>query len=433
MTQLSRISRLLILALAATALSAGTAGAAPWPIKWSARAVIDPPDQTNAMRAVSCGSSSLCVAGDDHGNVITSTHPTGAASAWHLVNVDGSNSIRGLSCATASFCVAVDGAGNAIASTDPTGGAAKWVSTAIDSSHGLQGVSCPSASVCVAVDNAGNALDSTNAGAASPTWASHNVDGTNVMRAVSCRSATFCVAVDNKGNAVTSTDPTDASPTWTVHTGIDGSNDIGSLSCPATTLCVGTDEVQSSVDGRVISTTTPTAATAWHAAKLAGAPLYNTLFGVSCFSTKLCVALDDSGFVYTSIHPTGGASKWTAKKVNARGSPDAISCKGKVCVTVDNYSGAVAGRLVPPDTKITSGPANNSKIRDRTPTFKFKSNALEPHFRCKRDSAPYASCHSPKTYAAPFSLGKHTFKVKSIDPLGQVDPTPAKRTFTVIP
>jgi hypothetical protein len=414
------------------AIAAPPSLAAPWPIKWSGRMVIDPPNDTNRIRSVSCGASSLCVAGDEHGNVITSTNPNGGAAAWHVANIDGSNFVRGLSCATASFCVAVDGAGIAVASTDPTGGAAKWAPTTIDSGKVLLGVSCPSASLCVAVDNAGNAIDSTDPGAASPTWTVHNIDGTHVLEAVSCRSTTFCVAVDDNGNAVSSTNPGDASPTWTVHTGIDGTNDIGSVSCPSTALCVGTDEDNAGL-GHAVSSTTPTANTAWHSAKIAGgSPLFNTLFGVSCFSPKLCVAVDDFGNEFTSIHPTGAASKWPSKQIDFRYGFYAISCKKRVCAADDAGSGAVAGRLVPPDTTITSGPANNSKITDRTPTFKFKSNAPGSHFRCKRDSAPYASCSSPKTYAAPFSLGTHVFKVKAIDILGQVDPTPAKRTFTVV-
>ncbi len=428
---MKRLLAIPVCALAITALSAGTAPAAPWPIKWSARAVIDPPDLTNAVRAVSCGSSSLCVGVDGNGNAITSTNPTGPASAWKRVSIASGHFLRGVSCASASFCVAVDGTGNAIASTDPTGGASKWKLTNIHGATPLLAVSCPSASFCVAVDNAGQAVGSTDPGAASPTWTAHTIDGTNVLEAVSCRSTSFCVAVDSAGNAVSSTDPAAASPTWTVHSGIDGSNEIGAVSCPSIALCVGTDEDSLGL-GHVISSTTPTANTAWHSAKIAGGdPLFNTLFGVSCLSTKLCVALDDNGNVFTSIHPTGGASKWTSKKVNSRGSPDAISCRTRVCVTVDNLSGAVAGRLVPPDTTITSGPANNSTTHDHTPTFKFKSNALEPHFRCKLDSAAYKSCSSPKTYTTPLALGSHTFRVKTIDPLGQVDPTPARRTFKV--
>ncbi len=63
---------------------------------------------------MSCLNSSLCVAVDGAGNVITSTNPTGAAAAWTVTHVDGSNMMDGVSCPTTSLCVAVDFGGNVV-------------------------------------------------------------------------------------------------------------------------------------------------------------------------------------------------------------------------------------------------------------------------------------------------------------------------------
>jgi hypothetical protein len=76
---------------------------------------------------------------------------------------------------------------------------------------------------------------------------------------------------------------------------------------------------------------------------------------------------------------------------------------------------------------IDSGPA--ATTGDATPTFAFSS---EPgaSFACKVDSHPYAPCGSPKTTRR-LSGGEHTFSVRARDAAGNVDPTPATRSFTV--
>jgi hypothetical protein len=45
-------------------------------------------DPRTYLNAISCPSASLCVAGDQAGNVFTSTSPAGGASAWTSAAVD---------------------------------------------------------------------------------------------------------------------------------------------------------------------------------------------------------------------------------------------------------------------------------------------------------------------------------------------------------
>lgn len=52
-------------------------------------------------------------------------------------------------------------------------------------------------------------------------------------------------------------------------------------------------------------------------------------------------------------------------------------------------------------------------------------------FQCKLDRKPFKKCSSPKTYKK-VKPGKHVFRVRAIDKAGNVDPTPAKRKFTVL-
>jgi hypothetical protein len=81
--------------------------------------------------AVSCPSVSLCVAVDLAGNVLTSTDPTGGASAWARTLIDRVY-LTAISCPSVSLCVAGDELGNIVTSTDPTGGANAWRSAAVD-------------------------------------------------------------------------------------------------------------------------------------------------------------------------------------------------------------------------------------------------------------------------------------------------------------
>ena len=83
---------------------------------------------------------------------------------------------------------------------------------------------------------------------------------------------------------------------------------------------------------------------------------------------------------------------------------------------------------LPPDTTITAGPTGNTN--DRTPTFSFTSSVPGSTFQCSLDNSKFAACTSPKAYSNQ-SFGVHVFQVRAIDPAGNVDPTPAERSFTI--
>jgi hypothetical protein len=83
----------------------------------------------------------------------------------------------------------------------------------------------------------------------------------------------------------------------------------------------------------------------------------------------------------------------------------------------------------PPDTKITKGPPK--KTHKATAKFKFTSSEAGSTFECKLDKGKFKKCGSPKTYKK-LKPGKHVFKVRAIDKAHNVDPTPAKRKFTVV-
>jgi len=80
-----------------------------------------------------------------------------------------------------------------------------------------------------------------------------------------------------------------------------------------------------------------------------------------------------------------------------------------------------------PTTAITGGP--NDETNDPTPTFSFSSQP-GASFECRLDSGSYAACASPKA-TSHLAEGLHTFSVRAKDAAGNVDPTPASRSFTV--
>jgi hypothetical protein len=89
--------------------------------------------------------------------------PTLLTHAWKVTAADGGNSLNAVSCPSTTLCVAVDGLGNALTSFAPTGAASKWTLTpAIDGNGSLEGVSCRESGSCVAVDDAGYAVVGTH-------------------------------------------------------------------------------------------------------------------------------------------------------------------------------------------------------------------------------------------------------------------------------
>ena len=213
--------------------------------------------------------------------IATTTNPT--ASAWTSVDPDGSNTLYGISCTTSrsTLCVAVDNAGNVVTSTNPTGGVGAWTVAALG--HDYSSVSCPSASECVAFGDYGAMAWSTNPTGGTQGWTTSvgadidyvGVDlpfglvcvshvtqretstplpirpgGRGVCRDRHIRDHGPIVpdddlfqAVDYDGYALSSTDPTGGASAWTTKT--NNSVDIGDIpdgiSCASNTLCVVTD------------------------------------------------------------------------------------------------------------------------------------------------------------------------------------------------
>jgi hypothetical protein len=82
----------------------------------------------------------------------------------------------------------------------------------------------------------------------------------------------------------------------------------------------------------------------------------------------------------------------------------------------------------PPETSIEAGPSGT--VRQTTASFAFSANEPGSSFECALDGAAYQPCSSPQSYAG-LGNGSHTFEVRATDAGGNLDPTPASRTWAV--
>lgn len=82
----------------------------------------------------------------------------------------------------------------------------------------------------------------------------------------------------------------------------------------------------------------------------------------------------------------------------------------------------------PPDTTITGGPSGDTTATSAS--FNFTSTETGSTFECKLDTGTYASCTSPKAYSG-LAVGSHTFTVRATDAAGNVDASPATRTWNI--
>jgi hypothetical protein len=182
------------------------------------------------LHGISCTSASLCVAvGEDgdkstaDGQIVTSTNPL--AGLWTVSRASGSQgAMFGVACPSPTLCVSGNEAGNLAVSVNPTGGPVAWDTYDGGGSVQITASSCASNSKCVAVDNNGDVLASKNPTGGQQAWSFTNLipyasypsdlNG-NAFWGVSCPTADFCAVSATKGKIVTLDEPLAVDPTPT--------------------------------------------------------------------------------------------------------------------------------------------------------------------------------------------------------------------------
>jgi hypothetical protein len=120
--------------------------------------------------------------------------------------------------------------------------------------------------------------------------------------------------------------------------------------------------------------------------------------------------------------------------------PDALSALSNGSHTFDVRARDAAGNVDPtpksrswnvdntaPETTITAGPSGTT---GPDATFEFAASEPGSTFECRVGGGPWNGCSSPAQYSG-FGPGPHTFDVRATDAVGNVDATPASRTWSV--
>jgi hypothetical protein len=162
---------------------------------------------------------------------------------------------------------------------------------------------------------------------------------------VSCPTASFCVASGSQNLIASSTDPTGGPGAWNVVYAGEGRYDtsagpsvpanglVQGISCPSSRLCVAVTN-----QGDIYATTDPTGpASAWSVSEPKPSGRNIHLYGISCPTESLCVAVSgrrvNTGKVFTSTDPTGGVGAWQETDLGEGFDLRAVSCgSARLCV-----------------------------------------------------------------------------------------------------
>lgn len=181
---------------------------------------------------------------------------------------------------------------------------------------------------------------------------------------------------------IDSTAPDTTPPSVTLSAPADGARINGSVAVAATASDnVAVDRVELSVGGTVFATDTssPYAAT-WNPGATPDGPV-----------TITATAFDAAG----------------------------LSAVDSSTVTLDRTA---------PDTIIDTGPSGT--VTSSSASFTFHATETGSTLACSLDGAAYTTCASPAALSQ-LANGSHTFAIRATDAAGNVDPTPASRTWTV--
>lgn len=244
-----------------------------------------------------------------------------------------------------------------------------------------------------------------------------------------------------------------------------GSAVLGAISSPQATIqssgtatatytagsTAGAGSASATVDGETVAaaiTITRPASTVVSIVRAAASPsagpslswtvtLADPISGLTASNFSLAISAL-SGSLISSVTPSGTAptAVWTVAAdvgtgtgtlgLNLANDTDVSRSLGVLPFTGEVY----AVDTVSPDTSITANPANPSNSAAASFSFSGTDSGGLSGFECKIDAGAFAACTSPQSYPS-LSNGSHTFAVRAIDSVGNVDPTPASFTWTI--
>jgi hypothetical protein len=306
-----------------------------------AEQVAGPPFASHhALEAMACPNAKLCLVGDDSGNVVSSTSPTGGSAAWSVgQQIDPPGRTAGIACPSKSLCVAVGADGNIAHSTNP-GKASSWnlVTGVVSQANGFTGVACHGTKFCVALDGRGDVLISRQPTGGARTWKLTRVitKKQDWLVSIACPTASECVAVDRFGHTVAhSIKPTGGRRAWHLTTigTQSSSHSHDTIACASRSLCAITGLESGALRPMIATSTKPTGPPkAWNVSRRLPTSFTDPT-GISCPSVRLCLASsgNSSPAIY-STHPSGGAKTFrAAAKTNFPGANGVACASASLC------------------------------------------------------------------------------------------------------
>jgi hypothetical protein len=127
---------------------------------------------------------------------------------------------------------------------------------------------------------------------------------------------------------------------------------------------------------------------------------------------------------YSSLAP--GLHQFSARATDAAGNTDATPAVRSW--TIEEPDPETPGDTVPPQTSIVRGPAESTTATSAS--FSLSSNETGSTFTCRLDNEGWEECGISAKYSE-LEIGTHEFAARAIDDAGNVDETPAVRSWTI--
>jgi hypothetical protein len=187
--------------------------------------------------SITCPTNTFCLDGQEADGYLRYSTVPASQSWWPTVELNEDSGFYGVACLSESFCAAVDTMGALHVATtaahvkEPSG----WQETDIDGTTALTGIACISTASCVAVDSAGNVLLLAINGSGGATVTKETFDAGHALSGISCTGST-CIVVDASGDVFASAN---GGESWGQQYSL--GDDLTGVSCASTKLCVATD------------------------------------------------------------------------------------------------------------------------------------------------------------------------------------------------
>jgi Ser-Thr-rich glycosyl-phosphatidyl-inositol-anchored membrane family len=348
---------------------------------WSIIASPNPGGSDNSLSAVSCTSSTSCMAVGSYTNagmertLVESWNGSGWAIVASPNSGSSNNGLGGVSCTTSTSCVGVGSYNNAGVGQTliESWNGSTWAITpspnqSTTDNNALNRVACTSSTSCVAVgfyfDGSSNTnqtlVESWNGTVWSITPSPNQPSSNNDLTAVSCTSATACtavgVSVDGSSIAQTLIERWNGT-VWSISSSPNPgviSNELNGVKCTSSTSCMAVGDYfnASNVDQTLIER--------WNGSTWAvvASPnrgtMQNTLMSIACPSTTSCVAvgfsLTTSNVPQTLVETWNGSTWAIVASPNPSSSSNILSgvvCTSSTsCTAVGAYTSAGASQTL---------------------------------------------------------------------------------------